>query len=763
MFEHLLLLAVVVAGMTFVRLLRRSESHQRGYLFLVGALVALGLWGLSAQDGFIGVVVVSMVVLAVVVPWALEGMARRAFAVGRLGLAVRLAGLRAIMMPGGGLGRQQDILHGLAVLERDGVDAAIGHFRGLAGETDDGGELAVIHEQIVSMLFYGQRWNEGIAHYEGQFHPGYAALRPALALGLMRAYGEAGRLANAAGLLRALEEGPLGSDPRALELVSQARLTFLAYAGQAGAVTSALQGNQYRSLGLSRASGALYRGIALARAGERDRAQVELSRVESLAGPKDDRVVVASRSTLAGLDELDGSVPDLGHGSGSDLAADLAPDLEEYSRAVAGRLQAFVQVAPGLRRRAAPLLATGSLSVLLFALYLALETLDRGGIGLLTLGALTPELWGAGSWARILTAPFLHADVISLLVNLYAVGLAGSMLERIHGRARLAIVAVVPAAVGLWVGCALSSTPSSVMAGGTGVGVAIVIATLVSLRRRGVDLAPRVRRSMSLTLAVVLTAQLLTGVPGVSALDLSWPGLGVTAALAAAISSALPLVLPRPAQVVENVLAAGLCLVVAGAAYRVSTEDVERFAVANRITMALVPGEVEADVPPSFVPVQETRWRRDLPITRQPGLVDTLQLRTGNIVSLVAVEPPRASARDAELQPGEAAVDPDAPALFHGDPSLARRLTYGGAPELPSAFRGALGDENASAAQLGLRVFTLRRNSEPIARVIERRPDPEGPTLVLIASPPSTLDHAPRLYGSILADLRTTAPNPPRG
>ncbi|MCB9755637.1 MAG: hypothetical protein H6713_37380 [Myxococcales bacterium] len=207
MFEHLLLITAVILGMALLRLLRRLEPGQRVYMLVVAGLLAATVVAMRREDAFLGLVAVGFTCLTVVIPWVLEGMSRRSFSRGQLSWAVRLAAARSLLMPGAGLQRQQQVLHGLGLLEREGVDAALNYFRELAGEAEDGGELAVIHEQIVSMLFYDQRWSEGIAHFEGQFHPGYAAMRPVLALGLLRAYGEAGRLDNAAGLLRALEEG----------------------------------------------------------------------------------------------------------------------------------------------------------------------------------------------------------------------------------------------------------------------------------------------------------------------------------------------------------------------------------------------------------------------------------------------------------------------------------------------------------------------------------------------------------------------------
>ena len=53
-----------------------------------------------------------------------------------------------------------------------------------------------------------------------------AMLTSDLALGLLRAYGESGRLETAAGLLRALEEGPVGGDPKTAELLGVTRPTL---------------------------------------------------------------------------------------------------------------------------------------------------------------------------------------------------------------------------------------------------------------------------------------------------------------------------------------------------------------------------------------------------------------------------------------------------------------------------------------------------------------------------------------------------------
>ena len=181
---------------------------------------------------------------------------------------MRLTGLRALLMPGAGLWRQQQILAGFALLDARGAAAALAHFRALLAAAEDPAELAMLHEQIVATLVHDLRWSEAVAHYESQFQPGFAALRPALALGLLRAYGELDRLEAAAKLLHALEDGPIGQEPGAAELLGQARLTFLAYAGATGAVDAATTGERGTSLGLSPASAALMQAVAARRAGD---------------------------------------------------------------------------------------------------------------------------------------------------------------------------------------------------------------------------------------------------------------------------------------------------------------------------------------------------------------------------------------------------------------------------------------------------------------------------------------------------------------
>lgn len=737
MFDQLVLLAAVVSGMSFFRLLRRREAGQRGYLLLVGGALALSIAALGRTERFVGIVAVSLTVLLVVVPWAFEALARLAFNRGRLGLAVRIAGLRAMLMPGAGLGRQQEILHGLALLERDGVDRALDHFRALADDADDGGEIALINEQIVSMLFYGQRWDEGIAHYEARFHPRYAAMRPALALGLLRAYGESGRMRTAAGLLRALEEGPIGTDPRAGGLVSQARLTFLAYAGAAPIVTDALTDARRRVLGLSEASGALFRGIALARAGDVEAASAELRRVESLAGAADDRVVDASRSAMArvGRDRVE-----------------LTDELRGYVVAVAERLETFLRAAPTMRRAGA-LVAT-PLSVLAFvAGYLVVLAIDRGASGVLVAGGLTPELWRAGSWGRAVLGLFVSADPLALLLDVYALWLAGPLVERIHGTGRLVTTLLVGGIGGLALAAASDPSATRLVAGGATATLAVVVGALWSLLPvRTPGLPARARRSVAIPLVLVGVALALRSVPGVVAAPLHVVGL-----LWAAVVGTMVVGMVPPQGVVAAILrwlAVPLVLTIPLAAVKVAREDVEAFTLAHRRPIALADG-LETELPARFVPTEAEpaagsglSASAGLPISA--GWIDAIEQDGGALVQLVVADVPEAEA--------EADVDPSV--LLRTHPELHRELDELDGAELPAGFaaawravapKGAAPSARPPARAPALRVTGLRRNGVQVGLVVER--ELGSRRVGLVASPPSALDHAPRLYARILADV----------
>ena len=733
MLQQLVVVTAALTGMAFIRLLRRFEAAQRGYLLVVGGVLALSIGAAVKADRFLSVVAIALGVLVVVMPWLLELLARMAFNRGRLTLAVRMAGLRAMLMPGAGLGRQQEILHGLALLERDGVDKALAHFRELADEAEDGGELAIINEQIVSMLFYGQRWDEGIAHYERRFHPRYAAMRPALALGLLRAYGESGQLETAAGLLRALEDGPVGADPRAGGLLSQARLTFLAYAGAAHSVGEALTEPRRRVLGLSPASGALFRGIALSRAGQPERASEQLAMVENLAGASDDRVVDASRTALAGLRDEPPPVT-------------LAPELTRYAELVAERLESFLRAAPAVRRPG-PLVATPLLMLALLAGYVLVLALSRGGFGALLAGAITPELWRAGSWGRAVLGVFVSADPLALLLDVYALWLAGPLVERIHGTGRLTTTLLVGGIGGLALAAASEPSATRVVAGAATATLAVVVGALWSLLPvRTPGLPSRARRSVAIPLVLVGIALALRAVPGVVAAPLHVVGLLWAAVVGTMVVGMVP---PQgPVAAVLRWLAVPLVLTIPLSGIKVAREDVEAFTIAHRVPMLLAEG-VRTPLPGRIVPTEAGPGvGPGLPVAA--GWIDAIEREGGALVQIIVADAPSVAG-------AERAGDAHRAALLRNHPELDRELDEIGDAELPPEFASAWASVGASGSAgpqapsaEALHVTALRRNGVRVGLVVER--DVGTRRVALVASPPAALDHAPRLYARILAD-----------
>ncbi len=713
MFDQIVMLAAVVAGVAFFRSVRRREAGQRIYQLLLGAVTLTAVAGLGERERFTGIVAVSGAVLLVLVPGTLEWLARGAFGRGRLAWAVRLAGWRAMLMPGAGLSRQQEILRGLSLLEREGVDRALAHFRGLADETEDGGEIALIHEQIVSMLFYGQRWDEGIAHYEAKFHPRYAAMRPALALGLLRAYGESGRMETAAGLLRALEDGPIGSDPRARGLLSQARLTFLAYAGEAPVVALALSEDRRRALGLSAASAALLSGIALSRAGDAERAAARLREVERLAGASDDRVVDASRSVMERIDE--GRI-------------ELTEELASYVAAVAKRLQRFLDVTP-TDRTSGPLIATPVVICTMLLGYLAVLALGQGTTGVLRLGGLTPQLWHAGQWGRAILGMFVGSGPLTLLLAVYAIWMAGPLIERVHGRGRLVATMLLGGSIGLALAAATDTEAARVLAGAPLCAIAVTVGALWTLLpSRTPGLMPRARRSLMLPLSLVALALAVQAIPGVVRSSVPAIGLLWASVVGTVMVGAIPIrgIIAR----ITGWLAVPLALLVPVAAWQVSAVDVEGFELARSRAVSLVGAAV--DLPERFVLADPERYTPGLPVAH--GFVDNLARDGGNLVAVLAG--PR---------------DPEAAGtvLVQLQPELDRELREVAGAELPPAFAAAWDD---SATPATLRITSLRRNGADVGLVIER--DLDDVTVALVAAPAQALDHAPGLYAAILAGAR---------
>jgi membrane associated rhomboid family serine protease len=99
--------------------------------------------------------------------------------------------------------------------------------------------------------------------------------------------------------------------------------------------------------------------------------------------------------------------------------------------------------------------------------------------------ALDGPLIAGGEVYRILTAGFLHAGPIHLLVNMYSLYILGSMLEPAIGRVRFLLVYFVSLLAGSF--GALIVSPDVPTVGASGAIFGLMGAAVVVLRNRGVD------------------------------------------------------------------------------------------------------------------------------------------------------------------------------------------------------------------------------------------------------------------------------------
>jgi membrane associated rhomboid family serine protease len=100
-------------------------------------------------------------------------------------------------------------------------------------------------------------------------------------------------------------------------------------------------------------------------------------------------------------------------------------------------------------------------------------------------GALFGPAVADGDVWRLVTAGFLHAGVIHLLFNMYALYILGSLLEPAIGRTRFLIVYFVALLCGSF--GALLVSPNTPTVGASGAVFGIMGAAIVVLRHRGID------------------------------------------------------------------------------------------------------------------------------------------------------------------------------------------------------------------------------------------------------------------------------------
>jgi membrane associated rhomboid family serine protease len=162
-------------------------------------------------------------------------------------------------------------------------------------------------------------------------------------------------------------------------------------------------------------------------------------------------------------------------------------------------------------------LVTVVLAVLNIAVYLITAVTSPGGLNRNTGAVLFNRLdlvpivvAREGEYCRLIGAAFLHIGPLHLLVNMLALGFVGPALERVFGHWRFAALYLI-SALGGSVAVYLFDSPFSALAGASGAIYGLFAATVIVLRKLGLD--PRV-----MIVTIVFNFALSVTVPGISLL-----------------------------------------------------------------------------------------------------------------------------------------------------------------------------------------------------------------------------------------------------
>ena len=249
--ELLVLLAASMVALQIVSLiLRREHVEDSPYLALL--VVDLGLLVFAhvthRHESLLAFVSEAAAGVLTLAPRLLDLLERASLGRDDFRRAARLALLRELIVPGRTMARRRRQLDDLAEARAGNASAVARRLRAEIDVCHDPLQALALREELATVLFFDQRYAEGVAEVERHLGIDHVARRPTFAAYLLRAYGETGQLDRAAQVLALLEDGPVGRDPAAATLIAQARLTFLAFSGQVAHVEALLAGEAGHSL-----------------------------------------------------------------------------------------------------------------------------------------------------------------------------------------------------------------------------------------------------------------------------------------------------------------------------------------------------------------------------------------------------------------------------------------------------------------------------------------------------------------------------------
>ncbi len=119
---------------------------------------------------------------------------------------------------------------------------------------------------------------------------------------------------------------------------------------------------------------------------------------------------------------------------------------------------------------------------------------------LVLFGAKVNQLIALGQVWRLLTATFLHADILHLLFNMYALGSLGYQIESYFGRGRFLAIYIL---AGLWGSLASYATSSEISVGASGAIFGLAGATAVYFLRYRENFGDAGRSTLRTMLALI--------------------------------------------------------------------------------------------------------------------------------------------------------------------------------------------------------------------------------------------------------------------
>lgn len=458
--DFLLLSVIVLCAYLGPMVLRRMGPGQRMYGWMIIADLALAIIALASRRSegpnatadLIGTIAIGGAVCLVFVPPVLRNLARRALVADRLRLARFLVNAREHLQPGMGARQESDLISTIIEVRGGQVDAAIERLR----ERRERLEPALrrpIDERIIMTYLYARRWEDAIAWLENHLEAGAAS--PQLAVELVRAYCELGRLEEAALLVERIEGVPSAvEEPIWTLLVSRARLVFLAFLGRIAAV-EAILGPRGPLGSMPDAARFFWYGLVRLKAGDRTGARSSLEKAAQLSG-RDGRARELAQHTLSRIDEpgvagpLD--VSPLVRGL-ADRLSRLAEDAPAGPPVGAGEGRAARRTRPprlsGVALREIPVTAALVAANLFAALAVFLRWGSVSDLGaLIQSGANVKAAVDHGETWRLASYMFLHVGLLHLAVNLYGLWVLGRLVEQMVGSLRFFVIYVGSGLVG---------------------------------------------------------------------------------------------------------------------------------------------------------------------------------------------------------------------------------------------------------------------------------------------------------------------------